>query len=136
MRGFRSGEAFLDCNLPGSWKFGDGFAVKTRMEFTAGWLGREGLNAFTGSAGPMFVLQWDRVPLTLESGSSSTLISRHDFGSAQLGGPYQFTTHVGLTWDVARHWRLGYRFQHMSNAGIYLHNPGLNIQAFSLGYVF
>jgi hypothetical protein len=136
-RGFRAGEGFLNCNLPVSWELGNSsFSVKMRMDFTGGWLGREGLNAATSSVGPAFVLQHDRVPLALELGSSSTLISRHDFGSENLGGPFQFTTHVGLTWDIARHWRLGYRYEHISNAGLYAHNPGVGLHAFSLGYVF
>jgi hypothetical protein len=41
-----------------------------------------------------------------------------------------------LNWDFAAHWRLSYRFQHMSNAGLSLQNPGLNMNMFSLGYIF
>jgi len=134
--GFRSGEAFLDCNLPLAWELGHDFRLKTRLDFTAGWLGRSGENAATAGVGPTFVLGFKRLPLSLEAGSGSTLISRHEFGGKDLGGPYQFTTHVGLSWDVTRRWRVGYRFEHISNAGIGNHNPGLNLQALAVSWVF
>jgi hypothetical protein len=41
-----------------------------------------------------------------------------------------------LNWDFATHWRLGYRFQHMSNAGLSQPNPGLNMHMFALSYLF
>jgi hypothetical protein len=53
-----------------------------------------------------------------------------------LGTDIQFTSHVGLNWDFAAHWRLGYRFQHMSNADLSRDNPGLNMHLFALSYVF
>src|SRR5207253_2887239 len=129
-------EAFLDCTLPISWKLGNDFSVTTRMDFTAGWLGRGGESAAIASVGPALVLKYKTLPLSLEGGSSSTLISEHDFGGANLGGPYQFTTHAGLTWDFLPRWRVGYRFEHISNAGISKPNPGLNLHTFGLAYVF
>jgi hypothetical protein len=135
-RGFRAGEAFLDCDLPGAWQLGKSFSLEARVDFTAGWLGRAGLDAVTSSAGPAFVLKYKDVPLALEAGSSSVLLSRHEFEIVDLGGPFQFTTHIGLSWDIARHWRAGYRYQHTSNAGLDKRNPGLNLHAFAFSYVF
>jgi len=135
-RGFRSGDAFLGCNLPVSWQLGDCFQIKTRLDFTAGWLGRAGENAATSSVGPAFVLKYKNVPLALEGGSSSVLISRFEFGSQDLGGPFQFRTYAGLNWDITRYWRLSYRFEHISNAGIEQPNPGLNLHTFAFSYVF
>jgi hypothetical protein len=63
-------------------------------------------------------------------------LSQSDFGAKDFGVPFQFTSHVGLNWDVTSHWRLGYRFQHMSNAGLDAHNPGLNMHMFGLSYLF
>jgi hypothetical protein len=37
---------------------------------------------------------------------------------------FQFICHLGLNWDFATHWRLSYRYQHMSNADLALENPG------------
>ncbi len=47
---------------------------------------------------------------------------------------FQFTSHVGLNWDFAEHWRLGYRFQHISNADLAKPNPGLNMHLVTLSY--
>jgi hypothetical protein len=135
-RGFRSGEAFLNCNLPVLWEPATNLIITIRMDFTAGWLGRDGENASMASVGPTLVLRYKNFPISLEAGSSSTLISGHDFGDLDLGDTFQFTTHAGLNWDITRHWRLGYRYQHTSNAGLANHNPGLNLHSFGLSYVF
>ena len=37
---------------------------------------------------------------------------------------------------ITKHFTLGWRFQHMSNAGIYKANPGLNQQMLSTSYSF
>ena len=134
--GFLSADAFVNCNLPVSWELHTNYLMKIRMDFTAGWLGRSGADAATTSAGPTLVLQRRGVPFLLELGSSSTLITRHHFGDKDLGGAFQFTTHAGLTWEATRHLRLGYRFQHMSNAGLEHPNPGVNLHTFACSYAF
>jgi hypothetical protein len=101
-----------------------------------GWLTRHSDNAVTGGAGPVFVLEREGWPISLEAGSSSTLISRHDFGDVHLGTPFQFTTHIGLSWQFCSYARLTYRFEHMSNAGIAEPNPGANFHAIALAYLF
>ena len=65
-----------------------------------------------------------------------TGLSRDEFGSKDLGGNFQFTSHAGLNWDFAEHFRVGYRFQHMSNAGLREPNPGLNLHLFAVSYLF
>jgi hypothetical protein len=134
--GFYFAEAFLNCNLPVCWELGKDFNLRTRIDFTAGWLGRNADDAATSSVGPTFVLSCRGMPVSLEAGSSSTLISRHEFGDKDLGALHQFTTHIGLDWDFAPRWRLGYRFQHLSNAGVAKPNPGLSFHAFAFSYVF
>jgi hypothetical protein len=42
----------------------------------------------------------------------------------------------GLSFEISSRIRLSYRFQHMSNAGLGLHNPGLNLNMFGISYVF
>ena len=89
-----------------------------------------------GTLGPSLVLGRRRLPLSVEGGISPTMLSEYEFASKNLGSIVQFTSHVGLSWEFAPHWRLGYRFQHMSNAGLGSHNPGLNLHVFGLSYVF
>src|SRR5436190_676887 len=81
-RGFHSAEALLNCTLPISWELRNDFSIKTRMDFTAGWLGRSSDSAATASVGPVLVLNYKTLPVSLEAGSSSTLISQYRFDGA------------------------------------------------------
>jgi hypothetical protein len=133
---FNQAELFANWNLPWAWDLGREWHLQSRLDFTAGWLGDRGNNAAIGTAGPSLALSRERLPLSLDGGVSPTLLSRSEFGSKDFGMDYQFTSHVGLNWDFAPHWRLSYRFQHMSNAGLASPNPGLNMHMFGLSYVF
>ena len=139
--GFRQAEAFANFDMP--WQFGfkglfsDGeYRFRIQTECSAGWLGREGHDAFIGTAGLVLVARYDNWPVFLQGGSLPTVISRDKFGDKDIGSLFQFTTYGGINWDITRHLRLGYRFQHMSNAGLSPHNPGLNFHMAALSYVF
>jgi hypothetical protein len=106
------------------------------LDLSAGWLGDSSQNAFVGTLGPTLVLGRARWPVSLEGGFSPTLLSSYTFELKNLGTDIQFTSHVGLNWDIAAHWRLGYRFQHMSNADLSRDNPGLNMHLLGLSYCF
>ena len=56
-----------------------------------------------------------------------TIISKHEFGDEDLGGPAQFTSHISINYSFAKPLAIGYRFQHMSNFVFYDTNPGLNL---------
>jgi hypothetical protein len=133
---FHEAEAFTDFSLPWQWKVGHNFYLDSRLDVGAGWLGERGTDAFVGEAGPLFVLTYKQFPVTLAGGSNATGLSRSEFESKDLGIQFQFTTHIGLYWDFARHFRAGYRYQHISNGGLSDHNPGVNLHVFGLSYVF
>ncbi|HEU5126165.1 MAG TPA: acyloxyacyl hydrolase [Verrucomicrobiae bacterium] len=133
---FRQVEGTLNLRLPWQWDLGSGWQLGTRLDFSGGWLHGEGENAVIGTLGPSAILSWKDFPVSLDVGSSPTLISRHHFGNRDFGGAFQFTTHAGLNWDLARHVSVGYRYQHMSNAGLFDSNPGLNLHLLSVSYRF
>jgi hypothetical protein len=135
-QGFDQAEVFLNWNLPRQWRLGPDWHVESRFDLSAGWLGRQRFNSALGTVGPTLVLRNKWLPVALEAGASVTGLSRGEFGSKDLGGLFQFTTHAGLNWDFAPHLRVGYRFQHMSNAGIRSPNPGLNLHVFAVSYLF
>jgi hypothetical protein len=135
-QGFSQTEAFMNWNLPWGWDLGRDWHLQSRADLSAGWLGDRSDDAAIGTVGPSVLLRWGRFPVTLEGGSGPTLLSQSDFGAKDFGIPFQFTSHVGLNCDLTSHWRLGYRFQHMSNAGLDAHNPGLNMHLFGLSYLF
>jgi hypothetical protein len=133
---FNEAEFFANWNLPWAWDLGKEWRLQSRLDFSAGWLGDRGNNAAIGTAGPSLVVSRVGLPLSLDGGVSSVMLSRSEFGSKDFGMDLQFASHVGLNWDFARHWRLSYHFQHMSNAGLASPNPGLNMHMFGLSYVF
>jgi hypothetical protein len=133
---FNQAEVFANWNLPWGWDLGREWYLQSRLDFSAGWLTVSGDNAAIGTVGPSLVLSRERLPVSLEGGVSPTLLSDSDFESRDFGTYIQFTSHVGLNWDFAAHWRVGYRLQHMSNAGLGAHNRGLNMHLFALSYLF
>jgi lipid A 3-O-deacylase len=129
-------EAFADSDLPWKWNFCSDWRFQPRVDVSAGWLEGEHSDAFAGTVGPMVELRKGTFPLVLEGGSSPTILSRDRFGARNFGERFQFTSHIGLTWYITKQDSLGYRFQHMSNAGISQPNPGLNLQMLELSYRF
>ena len=130
-------EALLDWKLPWRWDWASDWHLQTKLNCSLGSLEAESRTAAIGSAGPALLLSYDRVPVNLEGGASFTLVSRATFGEKDLGSILQFTSYIGLNWDMTRHIRFGYRFSHMSNAGIdSRHNSGLNMHMLALSYLF
>jgi hypothetical protein len=136
---FRQAEAFVDWNLPWQWDLGKDWHLQTRLGLSAGalWeIGDSGKDGFVGTAGPILALGNSRFPLSLIGGVSPTVLSRYNFHEKNFGEPVQFTSHIGLAFDIASRVRISYRFQHMSNAGLSSDNPGLNLHMFGLSYIF
>jgi len=63
-----------------------------------------------------------------------TIISQHEFGDENLGGPMQFISHIDINFNLFRHFTFGYRLQHLSNTVIDDENPGLNMHMMGIGY--
>lgn len=133
---FTQVEAFGASNLPWHWNFYSDWALTPRAEASAGWLSGEHTDAFVGTLGPSVELSKGKFPITLIGGASPTVLSRYRFRSVDFGDRLQFTDHIGLNWRIAECFSATCRFQHMSNAGISSHNPGLNLLMFSVNYNF
>jgi hypothetical protein len=131
-------EGFANFNLPWRWDLGKDWFLKPRLDLTAGWIGGGGDDAGIFSLGPSFILGHERFPLSIDLGFSPAFITRHEFGALDVGTLFQITSHAGLDWDFSKHWRFGYRFQHMSNGGLTSAstNPGVNMNLFGLSYLF
>ena len=133
---FNQAEVFANWNLPWGCDLGKGWHLQSQLDLSAGWLTDRSDNAAIGTLGPGLVLSRAGLPVSLAGGVSPTVISWSDFEARDFGTCIQFTSYAGLNWDFAAHWRLGYRFQHMSNADLAQHNRGLNMHMFALSYVF
>lgn len=86
--------------------------------------------AWLYSLGPSITLS--RWGLVLDMGILPSYLSRDQLGRRQFGGSFQFTSHIGLSYQLNRHVRFGYRLQHISNANVYKSNDGLDVQAIEL----
>lgn len=129
---FRQVEGTINYRLPWRWDIGGNFHVQSRLDFSAGCLHGEGENAAIGTLGPSVILRWKDFPVTLDVGSSPTLLSDHRFAHRDFGCDFQFTSHIGLNWEILPNFSVGYRYQHMSNAGLGSPNPGLNLHALGI----
>jgi lipid A 3-O-deacylase len=74
----------------------------------------------------------------IEAGIGAHLLSRSDIGNKQLSTRFQFGDHIGIGYRFGDkgQFDLGYRFQHLSNAGIKRPNPGINFSQVRLTYRF
>ena len=133
---FQQAEAFGGVYLP--WLFGSKsrFNFRLRVEASAGFLENRGDAGFVGTTGPVLEFRKGKFPVTLDAGVNLTALSRYNYESRNLGGWFQFTDHVGLNWHITQQFTVGWRFQHMSNAGIYKANPGLNQMMLTTSYSF
>ena len=55
----------------------------------------------------------------IDIGAGGALLSRHQFGTQDYGGPFQFALTAGAGFPLYKRLGLGYRFLHYSDAGIY-----------------
>jgi lipid A 3-O-deacylase len=133
---FQQAEAFAQFDLPWQWNFCSDWVLNPRIDVSGGYLNSQDTTAFVGTAGPLLELRKGKFPLALEVGASPTILSKYHFGNTDLGEDFQFTSHIGLTWYITDHLSCGYRFQHMSNAGLAKPNPGLNVEMLELSYHF
>jgi hypothetical protein len=133
---FHQAEVFTTFDLPFSWSLGQQWEMELRAEVSAGWIGESDLNAGIVTFGPSLVFEKETFPLSFEAGVNPTVLTRTNFRNKDFGIPFQFTSHVGFNVDISSKFRIGYRFQHMSNAGLSGHNPGLNLQILAVSFRF
>lgn len=133
---FKQYEAFGAWNLPWSWGLGSDWSLTPYLEANAGLLTGGGESAFVGSIGPGLYFTGLRDKISIYLGVNPTIISRHEFGDDDFGGPIQFTSHIGIDFNIAQHLAIGYRLQHMSNFVFYHPNPGLNLHLIEATYRF
>jgi hypothetical protein len=133
---FNQYDGFATYGLPWALNFDGGWRVGTYLEMNAGVLEGGGNTGLVVSVGPGLYLTSAHKRLLLEAGVNPSFVSEDKYGREDIGGPIQFTVYVGLSWRFYRAWGVDYRLQHMSNAGIYAENPGINQHMFGLIYYF
>ena len=89
-----------------------------------------------GSMGLEMVLGGGDSAFEVRLGSALTLMSDYTYGEEDFGGSVAFTNHIGLDYWFLENMSALARVQHMSNAGLYRTNPGLNLIMLGLRYQF
>lgn len=87
------------------------------------------------SMGPTLRLINYKNIVSASTGFKPSLITNHLFNDFDLGGALNFKSHIALTISLDIPVELGYRFEHMSNAGLYQKNPGVNFHYVEVVYV-
>jgi len=133
---FRLYEILARYGLPWHWYPWRAVRLTPNLTTALGVLEGGGDVGLTGSLGVELVLSPadGRSPLELRLGTALTLLSREVFGEVDFSGPVQFTEHIGLYYRLKDDLRIMVQGQHLSNAGLYDRNPGLN--AVMLGIVY
>ncbi|HSC00595.1 MAG TPA: acyloxyacyl hydrolase, partial [Burkholderiaceae bacterium] len=103
--------------LPWTWKAPSGWEPSTRLMAGAGVLNGAGKPALVVSFIPVLAIQHQR--LTLDLGLGGALLSRHQFGSQDFGGAFQFAFTAGAGVLLSERFGVGYRLLHYSDAGMY-----------------
>ncbi|HMM44740.1 MAG TPA: acyloxyacyl hydrolase [Candidatus Macondimonas sp.] len=119
----------------GAWSW-----VVTPEVMLGRWWDRENNNALWDvGATPVLAARRDYASgsLTLDAGIGVHLLSAVRFEDNNLASAFQFGDHVGIEWRPAwGRWRIGYRFQHLSNASIAPPNDGVEFHILRLGWRF
>ena len=107
---------------------------KCALNSTVGTYNTGEKNGFIVSTGPSFTLGKEGSRYSLGFGTRAAILSDDNLGEKDFGGKFNFISHIGMKIKLDINHMVGYRFEHMSNAGIYDHNPGINWHTFEFGY--
>jgi hypothetical protein len=132
---FESFEVFGDYWFPWSWRTVFDWVIGARANGSVGALIQGGDTALLTTLGPVMSISSPSERLSFDAGVGLALVSKKKVGDHRFGGLFEFTAHGGVNyrfpWNVA----LGYRFYHISDAGIF-NGKGLNRHLLELSYRF
>jgi hypothetical protein len=135
---FQQYDVAVAARLPWSWYSESGWGVGTRAMASVGALTAAGDTAFLTTFVPgIFAGPRDSV-LSVDLGAGVALLSRREFGRQDFGGIFQFALTLGLTLPVpfTERFGIGYRFHHLSDAGLYDGGKGVDVHMLEITYKF
>lgn len=133
----RSLELDANIGLPLTYKLYDnlGLYLKPKLNFSAGGLKQDDdfgyLLTFSGG---LALFAYDK-KIILDLLGGGALLTEEKVGGHNFGGNFQFAGHGGMVYKITDHVLMGYRFYHLSDAGIFDGN-GLNRHLVELSYYF
>jgi hypothetical protein len=133
---FQQYELAATLGLPWSLYSESGWGVGTKLMTSFGALTGAGDTAILATLVPALTFGLRDSLLAVDVGVGGALLSRHEFGRQDLGGPFQFVFTVGITVPIYRSLGIGYRLHHISDAGIYGDGQGVDVHLLELTYRF
>lgn len=112
--------------LPWVWPITSGWQFTSTVNWTLATLRSGGESGALVGAGPGVRIEHPDKPWSLDLGFDVAYISEDHYPSKDLGGNLQFVSHISLHYRFDPRWRIGYRYQHLSNADLEEPNPGLD----------
>ncbi len=127
----------------GAWNVGGYWDAELAYIDADDTVSGENDDLFDLSLTPVFRLQRDTalssgVSPFADAGIGAHLLSETSLGDKGYSTAFQFGSLVGFGLGFGKHgqYELGYRFQHISNAGFKKPNDGLNLHMLRFGYAF
>ncbi len=133
---FEQFEVFSVVGLPGVWESRSGWETRLRLYGSAGVLRGAGDLGFITTVTPGLAFTKKSWNLTFDAGAGGALISDWKYGRQDIGGPFQFTAHGGVSIHLPGNLVTGYRFHHMSDATIYGKSRGVDFHMLEISYSF
>ncbi|ACM21924.1 [lipopolysaccharide]-lipid A 3-O-deacylase outer membrane protein, PagL family [Geotalea daltonii FRC-32] len=134
---FHQYEMFTEYGLPWDWRGDSGWGLGVKLDASAGALYGGKAIGFIGTLGPGFSFSKGNRGFAADIGSSLVILNKRNFGTQNFAGKLQFLIYLGLNYRFDNGLGLGYRIQHMSNAGLYNSvNPGLDLHMAAISWNF
>jgi hypothetical protein len=134
---FEQFDVFGIIGLPWGWDYpSSGWEFRTRLNGSAGVLRGAGDSAFITTMTPSLAFRKPSWRLILDAGIGGALISSWKFGRQDIGGPFQFIAHAGVSFELPWNLVVGGRFHHMSDGTIYGDSRGVDLYMLELSYYF
>jgi hypothetical protein len=131
-REFMQYEYFADYSLPFRIGLLAGAVLDPGIDIAYAALKGENKSGVIFSGGPTGNIELLHNRAALTFGSRMALLTQSRFAKENLGGKFQFISHLGINLRLSSRLLAGYHFQHMSNASLARPNPGLNLHTVSL----
>ncbi|WP_454061780.1 acyloxyacyl hydrolase [Candidatus Nitrospira salsa] len=134
---FEQFDIFGSVRFPKQYYYDSGWEIYFRMNGSLGALRGDGELGFIGTVSPGIVFWYPAWNISINGGPGLAYVSREKYGRQDLGGPIQIVGQGGLTYYVTEHIGIGWRFHHISDAGIWgSDNRGVDVNLFELTYKF
>ena len=134
---FQQYDVFAIFALPWERYSESGWGGGTRFLASAGAVRAAGRDELVTTLMPGIALGDKEGRVSFEAGGGIALFSGYKFGNQNMGGPFQFVWDIGVRTALYRSLRVGYWFQHVSDAAIYGEDSrGYDLHMVEIGYRF